>query len=66
MFVDMKTTEAPHVGITVPAAAARAGVDQLTIRDAVHRGDLPHRVTVTIDPADVDAWAETRTREVTV
>lgn len=60
MFVDMKTTKTPDVGITVPAAAARVGVDQLAIRDAIHRGDLPHRVTVTIDPTDVDTWAETR------
>lgn len=61
----MKTTKAPDVGITVPAAAARAKVSELDIRDAIHRGDLTARTRIILRASDVDAWAETRTPEAT-
>jgi len=61
----MKTTKTPDVGITVPAAAARVGVSELDVRDAVARGDLTARTRIILNASDVDAWAETRTSDVT-
>lgn len=59
MFVDMNHTTTGTNGLTVQAAAARAGVDTTTIREAIGRGELPAtpRTTLTVQPADVDAWS---------
>jgi hypothetical protein len=46
-----------QTGLTIPAAALRAGVDQTAIREAIHRGEIPARQTFVVQPADVDTWA---------
>jgi hypothetical protein len=58
MFVDMNQINSTQNGLTVPAAAARAGVDQLTIREAINRGELIARQRLVLTPADVDRWAD--------
>lgn len=58
MFVDMNHTDTATNGLTVPAAAARAGVNQLTIRQAIHEGDLPATTVLYVAPSDLDAWTD--------
>lgn len=52
-----------QTGLTVPAAAARAGVDQTAIREAIHRGEIPARQTLVVQSADVDTWASSKAGE---
>lgn len=56
MFVDMNQTNTALNGLTVPAAAARVGVEQNAIRDAIARGELTARERLVLTPSDVDAW----------
>lgn len=57
-----QTPTAPN-GLTIPAAAARAGVNETTLREAISRGQIPtaSRQVLVVHPADVDRWAERRT-----
>jgi len=62
MFVDMNQTNTALNGLTVPAAAARVGVEPTAIREAISRGELAakERFTLVITPTDVDAWMSRR------
>jgi hypothetical protein len=47
-------------GLSVAAAAERAGVAAEIIRGAISRGEIPTSRRIVIAPAEVDRWAEQR------
>lgn len=47
-------------GLSVAAAAERAGVADVDLRDAINRGELNVSRRVVIAPAEVDRWSEQR------
>jgi excisionase family DNA binding protein len=58
------TAATPAAGgrLSTRDAAARAGCSAKTVREAVHRGDVPatqHGKGFAFDPADVDRWRAT-------
>lgn len=47
-------------GLPVSAAADLAGVDDVTIRQAISRGELTPRTRYYLDPAQVTEWAQAK------